>query len=249
MRVRILGCGDAFGSGGRLNTCFFIDAGVGILLDCGASALSAMKRHGLDGNRIDVIVLTHLHGDHFAGIPFLVRETQIAAARTKPLTIVGPPGHERVIRETMELLFPGSPNRLDTFDLVFREYSTTEPLEIGTLSVRAMAVQHTSATNPHAVRLTTEGRTVVYSGDTAWLDSLVDFAAEADLFLCECYQLEALKPNHVDLESLRAHMQTLTCRRLVLTHMGDEILALPNGPDVPERAFDGMEISLALDTR
>lgn len=91
MRLLVLGCGDAFGSGGRLNTCFFSDVGVGILLDSGASALSAMKRHGLEGNRVDVIVLTHLHGDHFAGIPFLVRETQIAAARTKPLTIIGPP--------------------------------------------------------------------------------------------------------------------------------------------------------------
>jgi ribonuclease BN (tRNA processing enzyme) len=97
-------------------------------------------------------------------------------------------------------------------------------------------------TNLHAVRLTIEGRTVVYSGDTAWLDSLVDFSAGADLFLCECFQLEPRKPNHMDLESLRAHMPALTCRRLVLTHMGDEILALPNGPDVPERAFDGMSI-------
>jgi ribonuclease BN (tRNA processing enzyme) len=193
MRLVVLGCGDAFGSGGRLNTCFFIDAGLGVLIDCGTSVLSAMKRHGLDGNCVDVIVLTHLHGDHFAGIPFLSRETQIAATRTKPLTIVGPPGHEGVIRETMELLFPGSPNRLEMFDLVFREYGTAEPLEIDALSVRAMAVQHTAGTNPHAVRLSVEGRTVVYSGDTAWLDSLVDFAAKAN----SGHQIELDRPDTV----------------------------------------------------
>jgi ribonuclease BN (tRNA processing enzyme) len=244
MRVRVLGCGDAFGSGGRLNTSFFIDASVGILLDCGASALPALKRAGLDGNRVDVIVLTHLHGDHFAGIPFLVRETQIAAARTKPLTIVGPPGHERVIRETMQLLFPGSPGRLDAFDLLFIDYSATEPLDVGGLRIRAVPVQHTAGTNPHAVRLTIDGRTIAYSGDTAWLDSLVELAAEADLFICECYQMEPRTPNHIDLRSIRAHRPSLTCKRLLLTHMGEEMLALPDGPDVPERAHDGLEIAL-----
>lgn len=195
MRIRVLGCGDAFGS-----------------------------------------------GHHFAGIPFIVRETPIAATRTKPLTIVGPPGHEPVVRETMELLFPGSPGRLDAFELTFRDYGADETLELGSLSVRAMAVRHTLGTNPHAVRITSGGRTVVYSGDTAWLDSLVEFAAGADLFLCECYQVQPRVPNHVDLRSLRGHRAELTCRRLVLTHMGDEILALPDGPDLPERARDGMEI-------
>ena len=244
MRVRVLGCGDAFGSGGRLNTSFFIDASVGILLDCGTSALPALKRARLDGNRVDVIVVTHLHGDHFGGIPFLVRETQIAAARTKPLTIVGPPGHERVIRETMQLLFPGSPGQLDAFDLLFVDYGATEPLDVGGLRVRAVPVQHTAGTNPHAVRLTIDGRTIAYSGDTAWLDSLLELAAGADLFICECYQLEPRTPNHVDLRSIRAHGPSLTCERLLLTHMGEEMLALPDGPDVPERAHDGLEIAL-----
>lgn len=244
MRIRVLGCGDAFGSGGRLNTSFFIDASVGILLDCGASALLALKRHGLDGNRVDTIVLTHLHGDHFAGIPFLVRETQIAATRTRPLTIVGPPGHERVIRAAMELLFPGSPGRVQSFDLVFREYGTADALELGELSVRAIPVQHTAGTNPHAVRLSIDGRTIAYSGDTAWLDPLIELAAGADLFISECYQLEPRVPNHIDLRSLRAHWAALTCKRLLVTHMGDDVLALPNGPDLPERAYDGMEIVL-----
>jgi len=60
MKLHILGCGDAFGSGGRLNTAFFIETDIGILLDCGASVLPALKRCGLDGDRVDVIVLTHL---------------------------------------------------------------------------------------------------------------------------------------------------------------------------------------------
>ena len=92
MNITFLGTGDAFGSGGRLQTCIALHASIGILIDCGATALIGMKRYGIDPQSIDVVVLSHLHGDHFAGLAYLIRETQIAAARTRPLTIVGPPG-------------------------------------------------------------------------------------------------------------------------------------------------------------
>jgi ribonuclease BN (tRNA processing enzyme) len=72
IQVRFLGSGDAFGSGGRLQTCICIKtANSTFLVDCGASALIAMHRYGVVPNDIDMILLTHLHGDHFGGIPFL----------------------------------------------------------------------------------------------------------------------------------------------------------------------------------
>ncbi len=72
MRITIVGCGDAFGSGGRFNTCVFLEPAKGTLLvDFGASSLVALKARGLDPDRIDGIVLSHLHGDHFGALPFL----------------------------------------------------------------------------------------------------------------------------------------------------------------------------------
>jgi ribonuclease BN (tRNA processing enzyme) len=71
--IKFLGSGDAFGSGGRLQTCILIEtAGAKFLLDCGASALISMKRFGISTADIDKILLTHLHGDHFGGIPFFI---------------------------------------------------------------------------------------------------------------------------------------------------------------------------------
>ena len=76
MRVRVVGSGDAFGSGGRFQTCIAVtdDSGARprVLLDCGATSLTAMRQQQLDPNEIDTVLVSHLHGDHFGGVPFLV---------------------------------------------------------------------------------------------------------------------------------------------------------------------------------
>ena len=73
MRLQFLGSGDAFGSGGRFNTCMLVESEFGaFLIDCGASSLIAMRKYGIDPNRIDTVFISHLHGDHFGGLPFLI---------------------------------------------------------------------------------------------------------------------------------------------------------------------------------
>ncbi|MGN6461176.1 MAG: MBL fold metallo-hydrolase, partial [Pseudolabrys sp.] len=65
MQITIIGSGDAFGSGGRANTCFHLRTAKSVLLiDCGASALPRLKHYDIDLNAIDGIILSHLHGDH-----------------------------------------------------------------------------------------------------------------------------------------------------------------------------------------
>ena len=93
MRLTFLGTGDAFGSGGRLHTCFHLARGeASLLIDCGASAMIGIRRAGLDPNRIATILISHLHGDHFGGLPFFILDGQLVSRRTQPLTLVGPPG-------------------------------------------------------------------------------------------------------------------------------------------------------------
>ena len=73
MRLTVIGCSDAFGSGGRFNTCFMVEGSKSkVLLDCGASTPVALKVRKVDFSTIDGIVLTHLHGDHFFGLVGLV---------------------------------------------------------------------------------------------------------------------------------------------------------------------------------
>src|ERR1700724_3672604 len=88
MRIQFLGSGDAFGSGGRFNTCFLVENKAGaFLIDCGASSLIAMRKYGIDPNCIDTVFISHLHGDHFGGLPFLILDAQFYSRRTTPLTV------------------------------------------------------------------------------------------------------------------------------------------------------------------
>jgi ribonuclease BN (tRNA processing enzyme) len=243
LRVRFLGSGDAFGSGGRFQTCIHLQAeGIDALLDCGASSLIAMKRFGVDPNAIDLVLISHLHGDHFGGLPFLVLDGQFSR-REKPLTVVGPPGVEARVRAAMEVLFPGSSQTRQRFDLHFLEHTDEEPRTLGPLTVTPFEVRHASGAPPYALRVTVDGRTVAYSGDTEWTVALPRAAAAADLFICEAYFFRKVVPFHLDHGTLHEHRAELTCRRLILTHMNAEMLAHA-GEVMEECAEDGLTVLL-----
>ena len=107
MRLTVVGCGDAFGSGGRSNTCYRLETGgITATLDFGASAPVGLHKLGLSAADIDLIFLSHLHGDHFGGLPFLLLDGQFVDRRAKPLLIVGPPGTRARLDAAMEVLFP-----------------------------------------------------------------------------------------------------------------------------------------------
>jgi len=242
--VQCLGSGDAFGSGGRYQTCYYVEAdSVCFLIDCGSTALIAMKRYGVDPSRIGVVVLSHLHGDHFGGIPFIIRETQIIAQRSNPLVIAGPPGVETRVKEAMEVFFPGSTRVANTFALEFVELSYLHSTAVGALEVAAYPVVHTQGTCPHALRIACDGRIISYSGDAEWTDALIQAADGADLFICEAYTFAKTVRNHMNYQTLMHHLDDLRCKRLVLTHMNDDMLAHPAGIHC-EGAEDGMRIVL-----
>ncbi|MFL5121691.1 MAG: MBL fold metallo-hydrolase, partial [Microvirga sp.] len=117
MQLQFVGCGDAFGSGGRANTCFHVTgAAVNFLIDCGASSLPALKRLDIAREPIDLILITHFHGDHFAGLPFLLLDAQFTR-RARPLVIAGPQGIETKLKAAMEVMFEHSSRTQQRFEL------------------------------------------------------------------------------------------------------------------------------------
>lgn len=240
--VHFAGAGDAFGNGGRFQTCFWVNGAAGnLLIDCGATSLTALKAAGIEPNDIPAIVLTHMHGDHFGGIPFLVLDGQFRR-RELPLTIAGPPGtHERV-DAAMELLFPGSLRAKRRFDVDFKELSFADPITVGPAEVHAVPVEQ-PGTPACALRVELDGKAIAYTGDTAWTDDLIRLASGADLLIAEAYFLERQVPYHLDYATLRANRHRLNCKRVILTHMSPEMLAHQAEAEYP-CAYDGLVVAL-----
>ncbi|MDQ4063300.1 MAG: MBL fold metallo-hydrolase [Actinomycetota bacterium] len=240
--VRFLGSGDAFGSGGRFQTCIHVQTDgpdpAHLLMDCGASSLIAMKRFGVETSTIDAILLSHLHGDHFGGLPFLIMEAHYVSSRRKPLVVAGPPGLEARTREAMEVLYPGSSEAPRMFDLEFVELEGGTAAGIGPLTVIPYDVVHPSGAPSYALRVSYEDKVLAFSGDTMWTDALVQAASTADLFICECNYWEPEGGYHLDYKTLMDHRADLGCRKLVLTHMSDAMLSRIQDLDI-EGAEDG----------
>ncbi|GAA1331059.1 MBL fold metallo-hydrolase [Pseudonocardia xinjiangensis] len=246
MLVTVVGSGDAFGSGGRFQTCIALAgegpaAPVHTLVDCGATSLVALRKADVDLAAIETVLVSHLHGDHFGGLPFLILDGQFRR-RTKDLTVVGPPGTNVRLAEVMEILFPGSSTVRRRFNVRVIEHADGDVLNLERMTVTAFEVRHASGAPAYALRVRDReaGSSVAYSGDTEWTEALVRVADGADVFLCEGYAPQPVRW-HLDLDSLARNADRLACRRLVLTHMSPATLGL-NRLDW-EAAHDGMVIN------
>jgi ribonuclease BN (tRNA processing enzyme) len=244
MQLRFVGCGDAFGSGGRFNTCFHVTgAGVNFLIDCGASSLPALKRLGIARDAIDLILITHFHGDHFGGLPFLLLDAQFTR-RTRPLVITGPQGIETKLPNLMEALFEHSSNTKQRFDLSVVALEPEQSRLFGEVKVTPYPVVHGESGGPFlAYRVEAEGRVITYSADTEWTETLIPAARGADLFIAEAYYYDKIVKNHLSLKTLEAHLGEINAKRLVLTHMSEDMLGrLDKLPYTA--AHDGMALEL-----
>ena len=225
MQLQFIGCGDALGSGGRLNTCFHVSGGrVNFLIDCGASSLPALKRLGIARDAIDLILITHFHGDHFAGLPFLLLDAQFTR-RARPLVIAGPQGIETRLTQVMEALFEHSSTTKQRFDLSVVTLKPEETQAFGAVKVTPFPVVHGLSGGPFlAYRVEAEGRVIAYSADTEWTETLIPAARDADLFIAEAYYYDKVVKNHLSLKTLEAHLPKIKPKRLILTHMSDDML-------------------------
>src|SRR6201996_2599720 len=225
MRLRFVGCGDAFGSGGRTNTCFHVTGDrTNFLIDCGASSLPALKRLNISSNDIDLILITHFHGDHFAGLPFLLLDAQFGR-RSRPLVIAGPAGIETRLPQAMEVMFEHSSRTKQKFELSIVTLRPQQPHRFGEVNVTPYSVVHGESGGPFlGYRIEAEGRVIAYSADTEWTGKLIPLAREADLFVAEAYYYDKVVRNHLSLATLEARLPEIKPKRLVLTHMSDDML-------------------------
>jgi ribonuclease BN (tRNA processing enzyme) len=221
-KATILGSGDAFCSGGRANSAMRIDAGGQCLaLEFGATALLSWKRAGYATSDIDAVAVSHLHGDHFGGLPFLMLDCEFISHRKKPLRFVGPKGLRARLVMAMEVLFPGSSAIHWSFPWEVVEITPEDGTEAAGFKVSCLEVIHPSGAPALGLRIARGGKLLAFSGDTSWTPNLVKIASKADLFICECFSGDDMIPNHLSWDVLQAHLAELKAKQIVLTHMND----------------------------
>jgi len=223
IELTIIGCGDAFASGGKFHTCFYVRSeSCNFLIDCGASAITSLKQQGIRCEDIDVVLISHFHGDHFGGLPFLLLDASVNK-RKKPITIVSPPGGKEKVEKLFELLYPGSELSKELI-VNYQEYHDSKVLSTSNLMLIAFPVKHKEATLPHGLRIVIDSKVISYSGDTEWTPVLENLAENADLFICECNFFESNIEGHMNYETLVEKIPDLYCKQILLTHFGEEMI-------------------------
>lgn len=245
LMLTVLGSGDPFSSGGRNQSGYLIQAGNSRwLLDCGVTTLVSLKRMGVDPASLDLVLLTHLHGDHVAGLPFLFHEFQHLRGRSSPLEIAGPRGVKTRVEGIYRVLFPPKPGNGRRFRVNYRILEPHRPfLPAGPRGPRVLPfpVRHQGDHLNFGYRVRWRGRELAYSGDTGWFPALPEQVRGADLFLCECTHASKRSDKHLSLSELRANRQGLEVGALLLTHLGPELARRRRIPGF-KLARDGMTI-------
>lgn len=247
MRLTILGCGDAFGAGGQLQTSFHVRSDSStFLIDCGVTTLIGMARLGLATNEIDMVCVTHLHGDHFGGLAWLLVDAQYVSNRTRPLIVTGPKGIAERFQTAAEALYPNITKCPCAVGFEFIEYEEQVPLQLNGVSITPYEVKHPSGAPPYALRFGIEGKVLSFTGDTGWTESLCPAAQGADLLISECFQYDVTLPIHLDYKTINANYERLGAKQVLLTHMGEAMLANVDKVDLSRFmiAQDGMTLDL-----
>jgi len=240
IRTTCLGSGDAFSSGGRHQSGYFIESPESaMLLDCGSTVLSSLKSRRISIAAADLVFISHLHGDHFGGLPFLFLHYLYIEPRVRPLVIAGSPGTESRARAMFELTYADTAAEPLPFDLKFIDALPGKAIEFKDFRIVPFPVPHQMEPLSLGCEIFAGDRKIVYSGDSGWTEDLPIHTQDADLFLCECMFFDSRNASHLDYRRIRENLHRFGAKRIVLTHLGQEMLEHEQEVEL-EMAEDGM---------
>jgi len=212
MRLTILGMNGPFPAPGGATSGYFLTAGESrIALDLGSGVLSRLTALTAP-EELTALLLTHWHYDHCADVlPLIYR---LEACAKQPLHIYAPVDENSLVRKAVQ----------ECKMIVLHDVRPGDGFTVGGVQVTAFAARH--PVQAVMYRMTCDGRTFCYTGDTNTVEGLVDFAREADFLLADGLFTEATwaegKP-HLSAAHVAQLAQDANVRRFVITHLNPAI--------------------------
>ncbi|MBI5946519.1 MAG: MBL fold metallo-hydrolase [Chloroflexi bacterium] len=226
--LAFIGSGNAFMPGGLCCNGFVVNERY--LFEAPPQALMSLAKLKIDPNELDAVVLSHHHGDHFLGLPFLLLHWRWKG-RTRPVTIVGPKNTRELASRIAEDVFPGVFG--EGFAINWVEATPGKCVRVGDLTVEGVLVQHDDLlAETLGYKSWINGRNFGYTGDTILCDAVMDLARTSELLISECASRDLKVPVHMnlvdDIPIVREAMAPDS--QLLLTHISPDVTAngLPN---------------------
>jgi ribonuclease BN (tRNA processing enzyme) len=226
MRLITLGTGNAFAERGRFHSAVAIRTGrQTVLVDCGPCIMPALARTGIKPEEIDAILVTHLHGDHIGGLPMLLLDYQFRSRRKRPLLIIGSAQCAVRLEALTRLMFKEVTRERRRFPVIYQTIAPGDEVRLrGGIDVRAYRMKHAKEEPSLGYRIESAGHVVAITGDTNWCQSIAQMSQGADLLLTDCTYFNLAISIHLSYTRLLRHESEIGARRVVLTHVGDELL-------------------------
>jgi ribonuclease BN (tRNA processing enzyme) len=221
MELTFLGSGNAFTSGGRYWSSFLVDRKY--QFDAPPTLLPHLKQLGIPPTDLEVIFLTHFHGDHFMGLPFLLLEYVYLTPRTQDLHIVGPPGVQAWIEDFAVRCYPEI-TRGAGYRRVYVEAQPGRDQQAGSITFRAFPMNHVKGSmDAFGYRVKINGKTIAYTGDTMFCDEIVELARGCQVLVADCTYAEGSGPEHMGLDDVKIVRERISPETtIILTHLNGE---------------------------
>lgn len=219
MEVSFLGSANAFASEGRYWSSFIVDGKY--QFDCPPTLLPQLKKLGVSLPDIEVIFITHFHGDHFVGLPFLLLEYIYITPRTRDLYIVGPPGCERMLEDFAGRVYPNIMKPAG-YERIYIDAKPGEEQQAGDLKFTALPMNHVKKDGLKAFgyRVQIGDKVLSYTGDTMFCEEVVELGDGADVYVVDCTYTEGCGPEHMGMDDIKVVRERVSSgTTIILTHL------------------------------
>ncbi|KAA9031730.1 MBL fold metallo-hydrolase [Niallia endozanthoxylica] len=212
MKITVIGPWGGYPKANEASAGYLLEhEGFRLLIDCGSGVLSKLQTI-VEPEKLDAVVISHYHSDHIADIGVLQHARLIQGFLGKEMNCLPIYAHPFNQQEFSKLTYKNITKGVS--------YQENDPLEIGPFTLGFIRTKH--PVECFAIRFEAEGKAIVYTADTAFINEMIPFSSNADLLLCECNfyaNQDGAGAGHMTSRYAGKLAKEANVKQLVLTHL------------------------------